>query len=153
MNSIIETEGEKQHIGGELKPVTKTEEVFVTKNAVISATSLGITPQGFFTFLLHLDLEDQTKGNFGGYCLDQPCKSSGARREGTAYGCDFIVRIIRLFGKRWETLPMSPCRIRYNDKNQIIAIGHYILNQWIVPSELVGGIFSTTCEEQQKVAQ
>ena len=71
--------------------------------AKIKATSLGYEDHGIFTAYLTVDYAVGTQG-VGGYALDRYDKPND-RRIGTAYGHEWIIRVLRACGvDRWEKL-------------------------------------------------
>ena len=75
--------------------------------ATIEKTRLGYQDHGILT--ADLQLRWASSGvSAGGYCLDMPDKSEGAKlgqRMGTAYGLDHIIRILETVGvDKWEDL-------------------------------------------------
>jgi hypothetical protein len=107
------------------------------KNAKIKSTSLGGYDGGstMLTCWLHLEYESGGQG-FGGYCLDTPIRDENdnfLRREGSAYGAEFIARILDTVGvDRWEDLPGKHIRVK-SEHNKVHAIGHIIKDKWFNP--------------------
>jgi len=107
------------------------------RNAKISKTTLGIEDHGIFSAWLHLDYGGSGQG-FGGYALDgKPAeRSATSRRQGTAFGCDFITEILRtLEVDVWEKLPGTFCRVDA-DQGAVHRIGHPLKEQWFDPRQL-----------------
>lgn len=109
-----------------------------TKNAVIESTSLGGYDGGtsVMTCWLHLSYGGSGQG-FGGYGLDEPYGDrAGIRnRRGTAYGMEFITRIIATVGvDKWEDLPGKHIRVKAG-YDKVIAIGHIIEDRWFEPQK------------------
>ena len=72
--------------------------------AKIERTALGTEDHGIFTAHLFVNYGGSRQG-IGGYALDEWVgpRSSEGRRVGTAYGMEFVARIIRACGVRsWE---------------------------------------------------
>jgi hypothetical protein len=68
----------------------------------VTSTSLGYEDHGVLTAMLHLSLEGSSGIGVGGYVLD---KNVDGQREGTAYGLDHLIRILKTIGvDRWEHL-------------------------------------------------
>lgn len=67
-----------------------------TTFAEIKSVRLEIEDHGILTLGLRLDFEDGSSQNFGGYTLDAYSKAV-KRREGTACGLDFILRLLNCF--------------------------------------------------------
>lgn len=105
------------------------------KNARIKSTHLGREDHGIMTCYLHLEYEGAGQG-FGGYALDNPVKDEDGkflRREGRAYGMEFICAILRtLEVDSWEKLPGTHLRVDA-DFHEIKAIGHIIKEKWFNP--------------------
>ena len=104
-------------------------------NAQIEQTEIGFYNGFSMTCWLMLRWEGAGQG-FGGYCFDRhgPNGANG-ERVGTAYGCEFIRRILRtLEAERWEDLKGMYLRVRkvsaYGD---IIGIGHILNDKWFCP--------------------
>lgn len=77
--------------------------------ATIKSTRLGYEDHGILTTSLDLSWEGSGVG-FGGYCLDEPKNRLGRdyTRVGTAYGLDYIIRVMETVGvDRWEKLQGS----------------------------------------------
>jgi hypothetical protein len=74
----------------------------------ITSTYLGIEDHGIMTCYLNMDLGSSVQG-VGGYGLDSPQRDENDEfigRVGTAYGCEFIRRILKACGvDTWEKLP------------------------------------------------
>lgn len=70
--------------------------------AKIERTHLGYEDHGIFTLYLHVSYGTSGQG-VGGYSLDAPPADSGRKRQGTAYGMEHIIRVIRACGVgSWE---------------------------------------------------
>jgi len=110
-----------------------------TKNAVITHTMLGYEDHGILTAYLYLDYGGSCQG-FGGYALDryvEGSRQSGrSERIGTAYGCEFIIRILSVLGvDKWEKIPGTHCRVKASHE-KAEAIGHILKDKWFDPQEL-----------------
>lgn len=114
----------------------------IISNAQIEDTRLGIEDHGIFnlTLVLKWDIEEgsSTGQGFGGI-LDNPNKERNGR-IGTAYGCEFIKRVLKTVGVRnWEDLKDKYVRIKHGDGyscgHKIYAIGHIVENKWFCPEE------------------
>lgn len=69
--------------------------------AKIASTSLGVEDHGVLTAYLTVDYGGAVQA-IGGYGLDR-YDAEQKRRVGTAYGCEFIARVIRACGvAKWE---------------------------------------------------
>lgn len=105
-------------------------------NAVIESTMLGTEDHGIFTCLLYLKHERGSQA-FGGYALDAPPKErrAGFERIGTAFGLEFIARILRTLDvESWERLKGTRLRIR-QEHGKIHAIGHFLEDRWFNPEQ------------------
>lgn len=106
------------------------------KNAKIRSTSLGYLGHGVVSCMIHLDYGDSAQG-FGGYCFDTP-EDVGLktfRRTGTAWGMEFIIRILNTVGvERWEDLLGKHVRVKCNF-SKIHEIGNIIEDKWFNPEE------------------
>jgi hypothetical protein len=60
------------------------------------------------------------------------------RRVGSAYGMEFISRIIStLEVASWEKLPGTVCRVEHEGwDGKIIRIGHFMKDKWFDPRDL-----------------
>ena len=107
------------------------------KNARIRSTRLGVEDHGILTAYIDLDYGGSGQA-FGGYAFDAPVKVNGefSHREGTAYGMEFIRRVLVTLGvESWEKLPGTPIRVRAS-RAQVEAIGHFIEDRWFDPSSI-----------------
>jgi hypothetical protein len=75
--------------------------------AKIESTTLGYEDHGIFTVYLHVSYGSGLHQSVGGYALDEYMGERGkGRRVGTAYGMEFIARVMNACGvNRWEDLP------------------------------------------------
>lgn len=64
--------------------------------AKVNKASLEIQERGILNFWIYVDYEDGLSQGIGGIALDKYSKEKEAR-VGTAYGCEFIRRILLLF--------------------------------------------------------
>ena len=72
--------------------------------AVIKKTEFGVNDHGIMSADLHCEWEGGGIG-VGGYCLDTKPNPETNKREGSAYGLDFIMRILDTVGVyTWEKL-------------------------------------------------
>lgn len=107
------------------------------KNARISGTMIGEEDHGIFTCYVFLD-GSGFGGGFGGYALDEYVKEK-KKRFGTAYGLQFIIRILKTLGvTEWEKLKGTPCRVETEGVgDRITKIGHFIEDRWFDPAEML----------------
>jgi hypothetical protein len=104
------------------------------KNARIRKASLGIEDHGIMTCMLYLDYQGSAQG-FGGYSLDT-YDDTVKRRVGTAYGMEWIIRLLRAVGvDNWEDLVGQNVRVD-GDYTKIKRIGHIIEENWFDPDEI-----------------
>lgn len=106
------------------------------KNAKISGTMLGYEDHGILTCMISLDYGGGGQG-FGGYGLDAPRKENGKfiGRFGTAYGMEFIARILKAVGvDKWEDLKGKHVRVGAS-WTKVCRIGHIIEDKWFNPDE------------------
>lgn len=110
-------------------------------NAQITRTMLGIEDHGCMTCMLDLKL-GATQQGFGGYGFDGPITDADGRflrRQGTAYGCEFIRRVLEVVGvERWEDLKGKYVRVKRGENwgASIVAIGNITEDKWFDPKEL-----------------
>lgn len=75
--------------------------------AKIESVKLGYEDHGIFTAMAMVNYGGSAQG-IGGYFLDKPGKDEHgkSRREGTAYGMEWIIRFMRACGVGdWSSLP------------------------------------------------
>lgn len=75
--------------------------------AKVESTRLGYEDHGIFTCSLHVTYGDGLHQGIGQACLDdKPLEGPGEKRRGTAFGHEWIARILRACGVDcWEKLP------------------------------------------------
>ena len=114
----------------------------VIENAKIVSTQLGGYDGGTLIMTCWLTLVGDGWGQgFGGYGLDRPLTAQERQdspkryRAGTAYGMEFITRIIETVGvDKWEDLPGKYVRFRRDGvADRITAIGHITDDKWFCP--------------------
>ena len=107
------------------------------ENCRIKSTMLGVEDHGIFTCMLHLEGDGWGCG-FGGYGLDM-WSDADKRRIGTAYGMEFIKKILdTLELERWEQLPGTLIRAENEGiGGKVVRIGHYMRDKWFDPRELM----------------
>ena len=104
------------------------------RNARIRSTQLGIEDHGVLTAFLHLEYAGSVQG-FGGYALDDWREKEG-RRVGTAWGMEFIARVLALVGaEKWEDLPGHYVRADC-DYSKVHRIGHITEDRWFDPQDI-----------------
>jgi hypothetical protein len=83
----------------------------------IESTHFGGEDHGILTAFIHCKSDGFGVG-VGGYGLDEPVKDDQGKflgREGTAYGLDHLVQIMRTVGvERWEELPGKHVIVLFN---------------------------------------
>lgn len=107
------------------------------KNAKIRGTMLGIEDHGIMTAFIELDYGGAGQG-FGGYGFDNPHKTKEEPygRRGTAFGCEFIRRVLDVVGvEKWEDLKGKHVRV-VATWDKVKRIGHIIEEKWFDPEEL-----------------
>lgn len=110
---------------------------------------LGYEDHGILTAYLHLKFSGTEQG-FGGYSMDAPHPSAkkdySFRRIGTAFGCDFIIRVLKVVGvEKWEELKGKYVRADH-DWGKIYRIGNIITDEWFDPQELALEHQEATCK-------
>lgn len=101
------------------------------KNAIITGTNLGYESHGILTCMISLNYGGSGQG-FGGYALD---KWNGKERNGTAYGTEFIRRIIKTVGvENWEDLKGKHVRVDAS-WGKVHGIGNIIEDKWFYPEK------------------
>lgn len=108
----------------------------VVENAVVEKVSITLDRDVFLTMWLQFKLNGYYQG-FGGYVFDSPSKDGGTERVGTAYGAEYIRRVMRLFDvSDMSLIEGQTCRVVRNAGVQkIIGIGHIIEDKWFFPEE------------------
>lgn len=107
-------------------------------NALIESTMLGFEGHGCMTCNLMLNYGGSVQG-FGGYGFDDPIKDPSGkflRREGCAWGMEFVISILRTVGvERWEDLKGKHIRVRRGPGwgGRVLAIGHIVEDKWFDP--------------------
>lgn len=106
------------------------------ENGVIERTSLGTEDHGIMTCMLHIRFK-VCEQSFGGFTLDSKSESPGNHRTGTAYGMEFIMRILDVvYVPMWEDLCGKHLRVKRNDEcEDIVAIGNIVKDKWFNPRE------------------
>jgi hypothetical protein len=93
------------------------------KIAKITSTSLGMEDHGILTAYLELDYGG-TGQSTGGYGFDNPDKGSLRGRRGTAFGMEFVARIMWACGvSEWEKLKGRTILALFEDNNFWRVIG------------------------------
>ena len=76
--------------------------------AKITSTHLGWEDHGILTVMLTVEYGGGACQGIGGYALDMPVRNDSGKfegRYGTAYGMEFIARVMRAAGvRKWEDL-------------------------------------------------
>lgn len=106
------------------------------ENAKITGTTLGTEDHGIFTAYVHCSGPGWGCG-FGGYALDQ-WNEAKQERIGTAYGLEFIKRILSTVGvENWEQLKGQHIRVETEGLGGgIRRIGHLLEDKWFDPKQL-----------------
>lgn len=99
-------------------------------NAIIKAATIGTyddDPNGFLTAGLTLDYGGGGQG-FGGFAL--------YRAEKFDVTGTFVARCMQIAGvTRWEHLVGKPIRVETDEKRRIVAIGHFLKDEWFNASK------------------
>lgn len=94
----------------------------------IKSTTLGSEDHGIFTGYLHCEAPGTGIG-VGGYGMDSPSPDRSLSRIGTAYGMEWIMRVLRTVGVgTWEKLPGSRVLVLFTDSNHLGTIAAGIAN-------------------------
>ena len=102
-------------------------------NAVIDGTHLGNEDHGIMTAYVYLDYGGNYQG-FGGYGLDT-YEQKDKRRVGTAYGMEFVIRILKTVGvSKWEDLVGKHVRVD-QEHGKVHGIGNIIKDVWFYPEK------------------
>lgn len=106
------------------------------ENAIIDGTMLGVEDHGIITCFVFVKFDGAGAG-FGGYAMDTYDKALD-RRVGTAYGMEFIARILSVVGvEKWEDLKGKPVRVKSGGLGgRVTDLGHFIKNEWVNPDSL-----------------
>lgn len=108
------------------------------ENAEIESTILGAEDHGIFSCYVVVSGDCWGCG-FGGYALDE-YDNEAKRRIGTAYGMEFIKRILETLEiAKWEDLKGTPVRVEIEGlgSGSIRALGHFRKNRWFYPKTLL----------------
>lgn len=106
------------------------------KNAKITGTTLGYEDHGILTCFISLSYGGSSQ-SFGGYALDSPQRKDGkpSGRIGTAYGMEFIRRILEVVGvSKWEDLVGEHVRADC-EWTKVHGIGHITEKKWFFPEK------------------
>ena len=107
------------------------------RNAKIESARIEREDHGIMTCFLSLNYGGASQG-FGGYGLDEPVRKDGEfiGRRGTAYGMEFIIRILDTVGvDRWDQLVGQHIRVEQNN-TKAYRIGHITEDKWFDPANL-----------------
>lgn len=104
------------------------------KIAMIESTQLGTEDHGVLTCWLHVSYGDGRHQGIGGYGLDEFDKAT-KHRVGTAYGCEFIKRVLLACGvESWEKLPGRTI-FAIQDPSEWAGFGHRVVGIAPLPTE------------------
>lgn len=106
-------------------------------NATIKSTYIRFD-RGCLTLWLDLEYGNGTMQGFGGFHFDRSIRDAlvDDRREGTAYGTEFIRMVMLTVGvENWDDLKGKNVRVRRRDGYDgfITAIGHITKDRWFNP--------------------
>jgi len=109
------------------------------ENATIKSAKLQID-HGCLSLWLMMEFNGGGQG-FGGYALDEPLRDDDGkfiRRQGTAYGLEWILRLMNLFRvDDFSELVGQSCRIDKEDHSgPIKRVGHFIKDEWFDPEDI-----------------
>ena len=107
------------------------------RNARIETATIEREDHGIMTCSLGLDYSGSGQ-HFGGYAFDEPIKENGEfkGRRGTAYGMEFIIRILDTVGvDRWDQLVGKHIRVEQSH-TKVYRIGHITEDRWFDPADL-----------------
>lgn len=132
----------------DVKPMKKEEieklekEEFIVENAKIDGTNLGYEHNGHGILSCYISLDYGGSGqSYGGYSMDGHNKSNPDlnNREPLKFGSAIIMKIVQVFKRDWENLIGIPIRVlkRNRHSGPIIAIGHYLEDNWVYIKDLV----------------
>ena len=110
------------------------------KNAIIDYVNLGVEDNGIL--MLHIGLKYDGGGQaFGGYALDT-YDDAKKRRVGTAYGTEFILRVIQTL-RVYDLFKLKGTPVRVDaSHNKVFGIGHLLEDKWFYPDDLTKEYFS-----------
>lgn len=101
------------------------------KNAQIERVSFGKDDHGIMSLMLFLKYNGSGQG-FGGYALDT-WDESRKRRVGTAYGMEWIMRLMDTVGVT-DFSDFVGLYVRVEaDRNKVYRIGHFLEEKWFDP--------------------
>jgi len=107
---------------------TKDGTTYMLQLGTIERTTLGYEDHGIFMAWLMLEFDGSAQGA-GGYVLDNPVGERGvnSRREGTAYGMDHIIQLLKVVGvEEWEALKGKHIyAIREESYGPIVGLAHF----------------------------
>lgn len=101
-------------------------------NAEITGTKLYFEDHGCLTFDIFTEHERGCQ-SFGGYCVGYGNTNYKSIDEitGTKKGTEAMARIMWVVGSdSWEGLKGMHCRIKWDDRQRICAIGNIIKDRW-----------------------
>ena len=103
----------------------------ITKNGIITNTTLGVEDHSLMSFMLTVDFGGYSQG-VGGYRLDEWNKIE-KRCKGTAMGLDMVIQILDVLGVgSWEKLQGTVIRVQYDDDGTTpLGIGHFVKDKWL----------------------
>jgi len=91
-------------------------------NAIISGTSLEIEDHGIPTCWIYLDYGNASQG-FGGYDL-------------RFYGIWFMFEMMKVLEiSSWDKLKGVPVRVKKDNKDMVISVGHFVKDKWFTPTD------------------
>jgi hypothetical protein len=107
------------------------------RNAKIESTALGYEGHGIMSAYLDVTYGGSSQ-TFGGWAMDA-WKEELKDRVGTAYGMQFIIKILRVVGvERWEQLPGRHIRVDC-EHTKAHGIGNILKDEWFYPEKDMAG--------------
>lgn len=104
------------------------------KNAIITGVDISNADHGMLTVWINLNYGDSAQ-SFGGYALYFPRDHENWRKQKNAAG-HFLWRVMEVTGvTNWNKLKDKTVRVRIDNSDRIIALGHIIKDDWFVPAD------------------
>ena len=102
---------------------------YITENAIIRSTMLGLEGHNIMTFRLDLNFGGSGQ-SFGNWSLDT-YDDAEEERVGTAAGMNIIMHLLKVVGvSKWEDLKGKHIRAVHTDSD-IKLIGHIMEDKWL----------------------
>jgi hypothetical protein len=108
-------------------------EKIVERNAVITSATITNDDHGLLSAWLMLDYGGSGQG-FGGYALYLPRDFTHHNDKPANYCGHFIWRVMEIAGvSEWSQLVGKTIRVRAEEFDKILAIGHIVKDDWFYP--------------------